>query len=155
MTSELKPAPFYYICAKNFKTMAKIYVASSWRNQFFPEVVKQLREYGHEVYDFRNPHHGHETFMWKKVDPNFESWTVEDYKKGLEHPASLRQFQADLEALEWAMTYQKSIVISTFSDWSLTLTHLLNCSRDVSEIVESDFTLTTRQGETFRLSIVI
>lgn len=104
MTSELKPAPFYYICAKNFKTMAKIYVASSWRNQFFPEVVKQLREYGHEVYDFRNPHHGHETFMWKKVDPNFESWTVEDYKKGLEHPASLRQFQADLEALEWADT---------------------------------------------------
>ena len=32
--------------------MAKIYVASSWRNQYFPEVVKKLREYGHEVYDF-------------------------------------------------------------------------------------------------------
>ena len=31
--------------------MAKIYVASSWRNQYFPEVVKKLREYGHEVYD--------------------------------------------------------------------------------------------------------
>ena len=34
--------------------MAKIYVASSWRNQYFPDVVKILREYGHEVYDFRN-----------------------------------------------------------------------------------------------------
>ena len=29
--------------------MAKIYVASSWRNQYFPEVVKKLREYGHEI----------------------------------------------------------------------------------------------------------
>ena len=32
--------------------MARIYVASSWRNQYFPEVVKKLLEYGHEVYDF-------------------------------------------------------------------------------------------------------
>ena len=33
----------------------KIYVASSWRNAFYPDVVKALREAGHEVYDFRNP----------------------------------------------------------------------------------------------------
>ena len=38
--------------------MARIYVASSWRNQYFPEVVKKLREYGHEV--------------WKDVDPDFD-----------------------------------------------------------------------------------
>ena len=58
--------------------MAKIYVASSWRNQYFPEVVKKLREYGHEVYDFRNPPHDHGAFMWKNVDPDFEKWTVKD-----------------------------------------------------------------------------
>ena len=45
--------------------MAKIYVASSWRNQYFPEVVKKLREYGHEVYDFRNPPHNQGSFIWK------------------------------------------------------------------------------------------
>lgn len=28
--------------------MAKIYVASSWRNPYQPEVVKKLREQGHE-----------------------------------------------------------------------------------------------------------
>ena len=28
-----------------------IYVASSWRNEYYPEVVKALREAGHEVYD--------------------------------------------------------------------------------------------------------
>lgn len=31
----------------------KLYVASSWRNERQPEVVAQLREAGHEVYDFR------------------------------------------------------------------------------------------------------
>lgn len=35
--------------------MAKIYVASSWRNQHQPQVVSFLREQGHEVYDFRHP----------------------------------------------------------------------------------------------------
>ena len=60
--------------------MAKIYVASSWRNQYFLDVVKKLREYGHEVYDFRNPPHNHGAFMWKDVDPDFDKWTVEEYK---------------------------------------------------------------------------
>ena len=32
-----------------------IYVASSWRNTYYPEVVQALRDAGHEVYDFRNP----------------------------------------------------------------------------------------------------
>ena len=82
--------------------MARIYVASSWRNQYFPEVVKKLREYGHEVYDFRNPPHDHGAFMWKNVDPDFDKWTVDYYKRGLEHPSSERQFQADLDALNWA-----------------------------------------------------
>lgn len=38
--------------------MAKIYVASSWRNPFQQEVVNILRDLGHEVYDFKNPHMG-------------------------------------------------------------------------------------------------
>ena len=35
--------------------MAKIYVASSWRNVFQQDVVDILRDLGHEVYDFKNP----------------------------------------------------------------------------------------------------
>lgn len=38
--------------------MAKIYVASSWRNVFQQDVVGILRDLGHEVYDFKNPPHG-------------------------------------------------------------------------------------------------
>ena len=68
--------------------MARVYVASSWRNQYFPEVVKRLREAGHEVYDFRNPPHGGAGFHWTDIDPNLAE----------------RQFQADIDALTWADT---------------------------------------------------
>ena len=84
--------------------MAKIYVASSWRNLYYPEVVKRLREAGHEVYDFRNPPHGGAGFHWTDVDENCSSWSFSDYKAGLGHPAAERQFASDLEALEWADT---------------------------------------------------
>lgn len=48
--------------------MAMIYVASSWRNQYYPEVVKRLKAEGHDVYDFRNPPHGGCGFHWTDVD---------------------------------------------------------------------------------------
>ena len=54
--------------------MASIYVASSWRNQYYPEVVKRLREEGHQVYDFRDPPHGGTGFHWTDVDENAHNW---------------------------------------------------------------------------------
>ena len=47
--------------------MAKIYVASSWRNKYQPEVVAALRKAGHEVYDFRNPEDNPGGFHWADV----------------------------------------------------------------------------------------
>ena len=82
--------------------MAKIYVASSWRNTYYPEVVRRLREEGHEVYDFRNPPHGGTGFHWTDVDENAPNWSFKEYAEGLHHPLAERQFKADLEALEWA-----------------------------------------------------
>ena len=84
--------------------MAKIYVASSWRNPFFPQVVERLRQEGHEVYDFRNPPHGGQGFHWTEIDENAPHWTFDQYAEGLHHPLAERQFQADLEALDWADT---------------------------------------------------
>ena len=84
--------------------MANIYVASSWRNQYYPEVVKRLREEGHQVYDFRNPPHGGNGFHWTDVDENAPNWTFEEYAEGLHHPLAERQFEADLDALKWADT---------------------------------------------------
>ena len=82
--------------------MPKIYVASSWRNQYYEQVVKRLREQDFEVYDFRNPPHGGPGFHWTDVDPDAPNWTFEQYAEGLNHPLAERQFQSDLEALEWA-----------------------------------------------------
>ncbi|MBP5334415.1 MAG: hypothetical protein J6Y61_01350 [Bacteroidales bacterium] len=84
--------------------MAKIYVASSWRNKYYPQVVQRLREAGHEVYDFRNPPHGGNGFRWTDIDPNAPDWDFNEYAQGLHHPKAQRQFQADMEALEWADT---------------------------------------------------
>ena len=84
--------------------MARIYVASSWRNQYYPEVVQRLREAGHEVYDFRNPPHGGAGFHWTDIDPNAPAWTYAQYAEGLRHPLAERQFQADIDALTWADT---------------------------------------------------
>ena len=84
--------------------MARIYVASSWRNKYYPEVVRRLREAGHGVYDFRNPPHGGNGFRWTDIDPNAPDWTFGQYAEGLHHPLAERQFKADLDALEWADT---------------------------------------------------
>ena len=82
--------------------MANIYVASSWRNKHYPEVVRRLREEGHDVYDFRNPPHGGNGFRWSDVDEKALNWTFEQYTEGLRHPLAERQFAADLEAMRQA-----------------------------------------------------
>lgn len=56
--------------------MAKIYVASSWRNQHQPQVVSFLREQGHEVYDFRHPA-GKTGFQWSQIDEDWENWSTD------------------------------------------------------------------------------
>lgn len=80
----------------------KIYVASSWRNEFQPAVVEVLRSMGHEVYDFRNPEKGNHGFSWSQIDPNWENWTSEEYVKALEHPIAVEGFDFDFDAMKWA-----------------------------------------------------
>ncbi len=82
--------------------MAKIYVASSWRNRYFESVVSALRSAGHEVYDFRNPPHGKGGFRWSDVDPDYMNWSTGQYRAGLTDSLSETQFKCDMEAMEWA-----------------------------------------------------
>ena len=81
-----------------------IYVASSWKNPYYPEVVKRLRAEGFPVYDFRNPPHGGNGFRWTDIDENALNWTFEEYSEGLNHPLAERQFEADLDAMQQADT---------------------------------------------------
>jgi hypothetical protein len=64
---------------------SKIYVASSWRNEKQPAVVSALKAQGHAVYDFRNPKDGDNGFHWSEIDPNWKSWTPEEYRTYLDH----------------------------------------------------------------------
>ena len=84
--------------------MAKIYVASSWRNQYYSDVVNRLREAGHEVYDFRNPPQGTDGFHWSDVDADYMDWDVAQYREGLKSQKAEQQFANDIEALTWADT---------------------------------------------------
>ena len=84
--------------------MAKIYVASSWRNQYYTEVVDRLRDAGHEVYDFRNPPQGTGGFHWSDVDSDYMNWNVTQYREGLKSQKAEQQFSNDIEALTWADT---------------------------------------------------
>lgn len=77
-----------------------IYVASSWRNEYYTEVVLKLREAGFDVYDFRNPPSGDPGFKWGSIDPNFMDWTPSQYRDMLHHPKAERQFHNDIEAME-------------------------------------------------------
>lgn len=92
--------------------MARIYLASSWRNEQQPAVLAALREAGHEVYDFRNPPNG-TGFTWKQVgyDTDFiasGNVTASDlgtYLDALDTPRAIEGFQSDFGAMKWADTF--------------------------------------------------
>jgi hypothetical protein len=83
--------------------MNRIYVASSWRNQIQPGVVKLLRELGHEVYDFKNPE-GKTGFSWSDVDKDWKDWTPQQYVNALNQPLAEAGFSSDFKAMAWADT---------------------------------------------------
>lgn len=81
----------------------KIYLASSWRNAYQPEVLAQLRAAGHEVYDFRNPAPGNEGFSWKQIDPDLKSdLSAARLRRVLAHPIAEAGFKCDFDAMKWA-----------------------------------------------------
>lgn len=88
----------------------KIYVASSWRNDFQPGVVAALRAEGHQVYDFKGPGDGWGSngegpggFGWSEIDKEWErEWKLDipRYLKALQHPRAVEGFLRDMDALE-------------------------------------------------------
>ena len=77
--------------------MLKIYVASSWKNDFYPAVVEKLRAQGYEVYDFRA-----DGFSWHEIDENWRMWTPAQMLDAHQHPRAFLHYQQDLAALTGA-----------------------------------------------------
>lgn len=87
-----------------------LYVASSWRNTHYPQVVRLLRGFGanaglpgphYGVHDFRDPAEG--GFSWRDVEPGWEDWSRDRYRALLTgHPLADRGFERDMAALRRA-----------------------------------------------------
>lgn len=86
------------------RTVQRIYVASSWRNEYQPDVVAVLRQAGYEVYDFRHPRPDNDGFQWSEIDPAWQVWDPERYRAALDHPVAERGFGYDFEGMRWADT---------------------------------------------------
>jgi len=80
----------------------KIYVASGWRNQHYPSVVAALRDAGHVVLDWRNPAPGNHGFAWSEIDPNWQKWTIRQFRESLNHPLAVRGFHSDFSFMQEA-----------------------------------------------------
>jgi hypothetical protein len=89
----------------------KIYVASSWRNEFQEGVVARLRTIGHQVYDFRgtgdgwgNSEDGPGGFGWHEIDADWKNWpaNLDRYVGALDHPRAIEGFLRDMDALRAA-----------------------------------------------------
>ena len=83
--------------------MSRIYVASSWRNNIQPAVVRHLRKEGHAVYDFKNPPGG-TGFAWSKVASEGAPKDYIGYKAALADPIAAAGYLSDMRAMEWADT---------------------------------------------------
>lgn len=81
--------------------MARIYLATSWKNEWHEPVLQTLRETGHEVYDFKNPGHGVKGFSWSQMQN--EDWTIESFRDAIQsEDRALAGFACDLRGMLWA-----------------------------------------------------
>jgi hypothetical protein len=88
---------------------SRVYVASSWRNEYHPDVVLICKAAGADVYDFRNPSDSglpevslREGFRWHDIDPGWKEWGPEAYRHRLKHPVAQQGFAQDMAGLRWA-----------------------------------------------------
>jgi hypothetical protein len=79
----------------------KIYVASSWRNELQPLIVRALRGLEHDVYDFRHPKPGDDGFRWSEVGGpagyrHGDRICPAQYRQMLAHPRAAEGYESDI-----------------------------------------------------------
>lgn len=77
----------------------KIYVASSWKNQQYEDVLRHLRSLGHEPLDWRQGG----GFGWRQTGVTQEEMTAQQYRdEVLQHEAAVRGFGNDFSKMQEA-----------------------------------------------------
>lgn len=91
--------------------MARIYLASSWRNKFHSGARDALRLAGHEVYDFKSVEPmvcggpAPTAFAWAEIDKYHAEWRPRTYRQHLTGSARASQgYLGDFRGMEWADT---------------------------------------------------
>jgi hypothetical protein len=83
----------------------KVYVASSWRNEYYHQLLTDLVECGHAVWDWRNPPTGGNGFRWQDCGQteyqHGDKITVDDWRRLLHHPVAGAGFASDLSGMNW------------------------------------------------------
>jgi hypothetical protein len=79
----------------------KLYIATSWRNPLYEEILKKTREMGFDVYDFKNPE---TAFTWEDVfeHDHYKELPISIQFQGLKDPAVRKAHAADMKALKEA-----------------------------------------------------
>ena len=74
----------------------KIYIATSWKNPHYQYVRNSLIVKGYEVYDFQDPKY---QMYWGDIDPNWENWTISEFRESLATSIADESYQADMGGL--------------------------------------------------------
>jgi hypothetical protein len=85
----------------------RIYLASSWRNTRQPEVLRDLRAAGHDVFDFRHPAPWADGFAWEscgqpKRSNELGHMAVDEWMRALDHQRAREGFALDFGAMKRA-----------------------------------------------------
>ncbi len=90
----------------------RVYVASSWRNDYQQIIVHTLRAAKLDVYDFRNPHNvsaftkegkaPRAGFHWSNINKDWQFWTNDELIWALNTELAEEGFSADWNAMDWA-----------------------------------------------------
>jgi hypothetical protein len=83
--------------------MKKLYVASSWKNEFYKDLTTRLQLHDYRVWDWRNPPTGGNGFSWKQIalDYNNEPIELGRLMDILDHPIAQSGFASDLAGMIW------------------------------------------------------
>lgn len=83
----------------------KVYVCSSWRNQYYYGVLSALESAGHKVWDWREPPTGDNGFSWTQTGlPGYQRGDkveIGNWISMLEHPVAQAGFASDLAGMNW------------------------------------------------------
>lgn len=91
--------------------MARIYLATSWKNPYHSTILNHLRTLGHQVYDFKSseaaPLGGPQptAFSWGEVGIHPDSEYASHFRqKMLDNPRISHGYLGDFRGMEWADT---------------------------------------------------